>query len=194
MAGLDLDLGEAAPQADDDARHAAVAHQQVGAEADDEHGQLRRDAAQEIGEVGRVGRREQHLRRAADAKPRDVGQRPDWQSAGRADRAVPAASSDARSAKLTAPLPRACGSAASQSGSACAHSVLLPAPRQTTMSPEAAKRRSIGTRSRSLSTVATLRWPVRADGLGQRHVVDAVDRQLSPAEYIGVTIDACRHP
>ena len=75
MAGLDFDLGEAAPQADDDARHAAVAHQQVGAEADDEHRQLGRDAAQEIGEIGGVGRREQDLRRAADAEPRDVGER-----------------------------------------------------------------------------------------------------------------------
>ena len=42
MAGLDCDLREAAPQADDDARHAAVAHQQVGAEADHEDGQIRR--------------------------------------------------------------------------------------------------------------------------------------------------------
>ena len=38
VARLDLDLGEAAAEADDDARHAAVAHQQVRAEPDDEHG------------------------------------------------------------------------------------------------------------------------------------------------------------
>ena len=34
-AGLDLDLTEAAPETNDDARHAAVAHQQVRAETDD---------------------------------------------------------------------------------------------------------------------------------------------------------------
>ena len=34
MAGLDRDVGEAAAEADDDTRDAAVAHQEVGAKAD----------------------------------------------------------------------------------------------------------------------------------------------------------------
>ena len=56
--------------------------------------------------------------------------------------------------------PARIGSPASHSGSACAHSVLLPAPRQTTMSPDAAKRLSAAAISRSLSTVTTAPWPV----------------------------------
>ena len=39
---------------------------------------------EEIGEIGLVGRREQHLRRATDAKPRDVGQRSVGDQRGRA--------------------------------------------------------------------------------------------------------------
>ena len=38
-------------------------------------GRSGRDGAQEIGEVVGVGRREQHLRRPADAEPGDVGKR-----------------------------------------------------------------------------------------------------------------------
>ena len=71
-----------------------------------------------------------------------------------------AAIAGSRSGKLTQRPPARTGSRASQSGSACAHSVLLPAPRQTTMSPDVAERCSIGTTSRSLSTLATEAWPV----------------------------------
>ena len=74
MAGLDFDLPRSRVPADHDARHAAVAHQQVGAQADDEHRKLGGDAAQEIGKVGGVGHNEQDLRRASDAEPRDVGE------------------------------------------------------------------------------------------------------------------------
>ena len=89
------------------------------------------------------------------------------------------ASSGSRSGKLMQRPPARSGSPASQSGSACAHSVLLPAPRQTTMSPGAAKRLSAGAISRSLSTVATAPMAGGADRLGQRGMVDAVDRQLA---------------
>ena len=47
---------------------------QVGAEADDGDGKVGRDAGEEVGEVGFIGRREQGLRRSADAEPRDVGE------------------------------------------------------------------------------------------------------------------------
>ena len=60
-----------------------------------------------------------------------------------------------RSGKLIAASP-----VASAAGSACAHSVLLPAPRQTTMSPAATTRLRSGATSRSLATTATCLWPL----------------------------------
>ena len=78
---LDLDVGEAAAKPDDDARHAAVAHDQVGAEPDDGDGDVGRKIREDVGKVVLVLRHEQHLRRPADAKPgqrrqRLVGQQP----------------------------------------------------------------------------------------------------------------------
>src|SRR5262249_61349388 len=48
---LDLHLAEAATETNDDARDAAIAHDQVGAEPNDDDGDLRRQMGEEIGEV-----------------------------------------------------------------------------------------------------------------------------------------------
>ena len=75
MALLDLDLVEAAPEPDHNARHAAVAHDQIGAGADHGDRQFRRQVAQEISEVVLVLRHEQDLRRPADAEPGEFAER-----------------------------------------------------------------------------------------------------------------------
>ncbi len=75
VAILDFDLAEAAAEANDDARHAAVAHQQVRAKTDDEHRQVRRNTLQEIRKIGLVSRRKENLRRTAGTEPRDVSHR-----------------------------------------------------------------------------------------------------------------------
>ena len=72
---IDLDLVEAAAEPHHHARHAAVAHDQVGAEADHDDRNVGGDAAEEIGEVVLVLRHEQHLRRPADAEPGQLGER-----------------------------------------------------------------------------------------------------------------------
>ena len=72
---LDLHLAEAATETNDDARHAAVAHDQVGTEPNDDDGDLRRQMDEEIGEVRFVLGHEQNLRRPADAKPGQLGER-----------------------------------------------------------------------------------------------------------------------
>ncbi len=74
IARLGRDRGKALAQANDDARHAALAHQKVGAEADDGDGKVGGNAGEKVGEVGFIGRREQGLRRAADAEPGYVGE------------------------------------------------------------------------------------------------------------------------
>ena len=51
-AALDLDVAEAAAEPDHHARHAAVAHDQVGAEPDDGDRNLGRQVLEEIGEIG----------------------------------------------------------------------------------------------------------------------------------------------
>ena len=72
----DLDCAEGpAAEADDDAGHAAVAHDEVRAEADCRDRRLARQGGQEIGEVVLVGRGKQDLRGAADPKPRRLGDR-----------------------------------------------------------------------------------------------------------------------
>ena len=62
-------------QPDHDAWHAAVAHDQIGADADDVDRQLLRQMLQEVSEIVLIRRREQHLRRTADAKPGQLRQR-----------------------------------------------------------------------------------------------------------------------
>ncbi len=65
-----LDRAEgAAAEPDHHAGNAAVAHDEVRADADDEHGNFTWQAGEEGGKVVLVGRREQGLSRAADAEP-----------------------------------------------------------------------------------------------------------------------------
>ena len=72
---LDLDLVEAAPEPDHHARHAAVAHDQVGAEANDGDGNLARQVRERMAKIALVLRHEQRLRRSADAKPGERSKR-----------------------------------------------------------------------------------------------------------------------
>ena len=81
MAVFDCDVVEAAAEPDHHARHAAVAHDQIGAGADHGDGDFGRQVAQEISQIVFVLRHEERLRRTADAKPgefaeRLVGQQP----------------------------------------------------------------------------------------------------------------------
>ena len=76
MPVLGLDLAEAAPaQPDHHARNAAVAHQQVGADADRRDGQIGGQMRQDIGQIGLIGGREEDLRRTTDAEPGDIRHR-----------------------------------------------------------------------------------------------------------------------
>src|SRR3981189_3274131 len=68
-------LAPPAASPDHDARHATVAHDQIGANADDADRNLIRQMLKEIGEVIFIRWREQQLRRTADPKPRQLGQR-----------------------------------------------------------------------------------------------------------------------
>ena len=56
MARLNRDIPETAPEPDDHARDAAVADDQIGAQADNGHRQIGRHILQEIGEIGLVSR------------------------------------------------------------------------------------------------------------------------------------------
>ncbi|MGY4349464.1 hypothetical protein ACVWXM_005957 [Bradyrhizobium sp. GM7.3] len=60
---------------DHHARHAAVAHDQVGADADDIDGNVACEMREEIREIVLIRRREQHLRGTSDAKPGELGER-----------------------------------------------------------------------------------------------------------------------
>jgi hypothetical protein len=70
-----LDGREAAAEPDHDAPDAAVAHQEVGADADHRDDDVARQRLEEIGEIGLVERPEHHLGGATDAEPRDAGKR-----------------------------------------------------------------------------------------------------------------------
>ena len=82
VVGQDLDLAEGpATQTDHHAGHAAIAHDQVGAQPDHRHRDLARQMREKIGEVRFVRWREKRLRRPAHAKPgigreRLVGRQP----------------------------------------------------------------------------------------------------------------------
>ena len=75
MLAFDLDLVEAAAEPDHDARHAAVAHDEIGAGADRRHRNVHGQVAQEIREVVFILRHVEGLRRPADAEPSQFGQR-----------------------------------------------------------------------------------------------------------------------
>ncbi len=66
----DLDRAEGpAAEPDDEPGHAAVAHDEVRAEADGRDRDLARESRQDIGEIVLVGRGKQGLRRTADPEP-----------------------------------------------------------------------------------------------------------------------------
>ena len=64
-----------AAEADDQPRHAAVAHDQVRAEPDHRHGHVGRQGREGGGEVVLVGGGEQHVGRPPDPEPGQVGER-----------------------------------------------------------------------------------------------------------------------
>ena len=64
-----FDLRESLAEPDHDARHAAIANQKVRTDADDCDRDIGRRRGKELGKVGFIGRRKQHLRLAPGAKP-----------------------------------------------------------------------------------------------------------------------------
>src|SRR5258708_6350901 len=72
---LRRDVAESATQPDHDAGNTAVADNEVGAEADDGDGNLRRQMRQEVRQVLLVFRHEQKLRRPAHPEPCELGER-----------------------------------------------------------------------------------------------------------------------
>jgi len=151
---LDPDLRKPSTEADDHTCHPAVAHQQIGAEPNDDDRNCRRQLRKEVGKISLVRRREQQLRGSPDTEPSDVRQRrvrnqPSPQLGHASGNLGP------QIGKAHAAPPARLGSPASHWGSACAHSELFPAPKQMTISPATAKLLSAGAISRSLATVVT---------------------------------------
>ena len=72
---FDRNLIEAAAEPDHDAWNAAVAHNQIGAKPDDRNGDIARQIGEKIRQIAFVFGHEQKLRRAADAKPGQLGER-----------------------------------------------------------------------------------------------------------------------
>ena len=70
-----LDLGERLAEPHDDARHAAVADDQIGAEAERHHRHRRIELGEEAGEIVGILRLEQPFRRAARLEPDQRRQR-----------------------------------------------------------------------------------------------------------------------
>ena len=113
------------PSSDDDAGHAAIANDEIGAKADDGDRNVAREPCEEIREIGFVGRQEHDLCRAADAKPGERRQR--------LVRHKPPAQIGHRRRKRNRDVGKAhAGCSANCAGKAAAHCVMLPAPRQTT--------------------------------------------------------------
>ena len=124
---VDLDVGERPRQPDHDAVQPAVANQEIGGDADRRHRQIARLGLEERGQVIQVGRLEDRLGRAADAQP-----------GARRERHLRAQSS-AHRRKVGRQVAQAAFSprmARSWAGKALAQAVMLPAPRQTTRSPD----------------------------------------------------------
>ncbi len=121
-----FDLAERlAGELHDDARHAPVAHDHVGAEPHRRHGNVGGEILQEIDEILLVCGREQRLRGTADAKPR-VGRKR------RLARQPPAQARRQRAQAGDEIRPAHGASSASSPGNCAAHRVMSPAPRQTT--------------------------------------------------------------
>ncbi len=85
---LDDDFVEAAAQANDNARHAAVAHDEIGAEANDRDRNRRIEMREEISEIIFAFGREQDLRRTAGTKPSERRKLLIGQETTRADQAL----------------------------------------------------------------------------------------------------------
>ena len=72
---VDADFGEAPAETHDDALDAAVADNDVGADADHGHRHMGGLGGQQPGKIVGIGGFEQHLRRAADLEPCEAGDR-----------------------------------------------------------------------------------------------------------------------
>ena len=195
LVALDRDAGEAAHQADHHALDAAVAHQQVRADAQHRHRHVGRQRLQEFREIRRVGRTEQHLGRAAGAEPglraeRRIGGQPaarlgqpvDQVRAGGLERhhaAVPESLAMARGPAFSA------ASCWSWPGSACAQAVILPAPRQTTTSPGRATCQIMPGRSPGAMQRMDVAMAGALHQADQHVAVDALDRRLAGGVNVG---------
>src|SRR5262249_51521501 len=117
-----------------------------------------RQLRKEVGKISLIRRREQQLCGSADAEPSDVSQRRvRHQPSPHLGHAL--GNLGPQIGKAHAAPPPRLGSPASHWCSACAHSVLLLAIRQLTVSLATAKLLSAGASSRSLATVVTAPWP-----------------------------------
>src|SRR5437870_10309128 len=74
MSGFGLDLTEALAEPDDHTGHAAIAHQEVGADPYHIDRDIIGRLPDHIGEVGLIGGRKQYLGRTADAEPSQFGE------------------------------------------------------------------------------------------------------------------------
>ena len=176
LVALDRDAGEAAHQADHHALDAAVAHQQVRADAQHRHRHVGRQRLQERRQILGIGRPEQHLGRAAGAEPglraeRRIGRQPAARLGQPVDQVrmrglrAPSCRRSAVEGRGSLAMARgpACSAAICWSwpGSACAQAVMLPAPRQTTTSPGRAICQIRPGRSPGAPSGVTSRWPAR---------------------------------
>src|SRR5262245_45021538 len=153
---LDLDLAEALAEADDDALDAAVAHEQIRAEPDHGDGDVGGRLPHEISEVLFVGRGIEHLCRTTHPEPSEVLERGfGFQLAAKLGQARGEPVFEIDSAHARPPC------AASRFGRAFIQSVMVPAPRPTTRSPDCATEATASTRAASSSTVITLACPWR---------------------------------
>src|SRR5260370_40726255 len=112
---------------------------------------MRGQRGEKPGEIGKVGRSEQNLGRAPDAKPGLLADR-------RVRGQAAAYRRELRNQRVHATRLGDC-SAARSAGKVLAQPVVEPAPRDTTMSPGRAISRIIGASSPGSAKGRTLRWP-----------------------------------
>src|SRR5260370_19896446 len=112
---------------------------------------MRGQRGEKPGEIGKVGRSEQNLGRAPDAKPGLLADR-------RVRGQEAAYRRELRNQRVHATRLGEC-SAARSAGKVVAQPVIEPAPRHTTMSPGRAISRIIGASSPGSAKGRTLRWP-----------------------------------
>ena len=162
-AAVDADAAKCpGAQPDHNTGDAAVTDQAVRTDPEDGNRHVGGPVAEEVGEIVGVFGSEEHLRCAAHTEPR---QRTD-----RVMRLVAAPDGgqglDQRLRIIILPgqnggssVQGALSPAASCSGRALAHAVMLPAPRQTTRSPGSARSRTRAARSPASARYPALRWP-----------------------------------